>query len=199
MEELIVLCSKCESQCEDIRDRIYGLVSLSNDLQIVPDYSKTRVEIYLDVILGHCSGSNSSLQSASDILTSAGCSDESCSLFATTSKLLEHPLWDHQRKQYCLDYYLQPPLPQCYGAKSVGLVLHPCSRIKEVGPILSVESQFKQYAVTWFPWGNERLVNPAHRFFQQQEVFYYHFVSPIGKTYSADGSGCFTATPTGRN
>ena len=44
LSELLTLCKTCNSQCEDSRDKIYGLLSLANDnTNLVPDYSKSKL------------------------------------------------------------------------------------------------------------------------------------------------------------
>ena len=58
LRELLDLCSTCGSECKDVRDRIYGLLSLCRDVgdQLVPDYTKSSSQLYLDVLvtwLGH--------------------------------------------------------------------------------------------------------------------------------------------------
>ena len=49
--DLLTLCQSCNSQCEDPRDKIYGLLSLANDnTNLVPDYSKSTLHLYIELI-----------------------------------------------------------------------------------------------------------------------------------------------------
>lgn len=51
IDHLLELCHTCQSQCRDIRDRIYGVLSLARYLggQVEPDYSASLSEVCLDV------------------------------------------------------------------------------------------------------------------------------------------------------
>jgi hypothetical protein len=47
---LVDLCSKCNSKCQDPRDKIYGVLSLAQPtFDIVPDYKKSLLELYAEV------------------------------------------------------------------------------------------------------------------------------------------------------
>ncbi|KAL2063864.1 hypothetical protein VTL71DRAFT_4358 [Oculimacula yallundae] len=49
---IIDLCDRCRSDCEDRRDRIYGLLSLAGGtIAIIPDYSKSVLQLFLDLLL----------------------------------------------------------------------------------------------------------------------------------------------------
>jgi hypothetical protein len=51
---LLEFCSRSDSRCQHIHDKIYGLLGIVKSGQrehIVPDYSKTLAELYLDVFL----------------------------------------------------------------------------------------------------------------------------------------------------
>jgi hypothetical protein len=50
---LIYLCISCGSECQDVRDKIYGILSLASGYDgIIPDYEKSPLEVYLEVIVG---------------------------------------------------------------------------------------------------------------------------------------------------
>jgi hypothetical protein len=58
IRELLELCLVCGSECRDVRDKIYGLMSLCRDVgeHLIPDYTKTPSQLYIDVLgtwLGH--------------------------------------------------------------------------------------------------------------------------------------------------
>ena len=55
---LLKLCSACNSQCSDIRDRIYGLISISNVRpgHIMVDYAKHPAILYFDVMQAYMKG-----------------------------------------------------------------------------------------------------------------------------------------------
>lgn len=49
------------SSCQDLRDRVYAMIGLASDCQekqIVPDYGKSKTEVYEDVIWMHMHASN---------------------------------------------------------------------------------------------------------------------------------------------
>jgi hypothetical protein len=47
---LVDLCSKCNSKCQDPRDKIYGVLSLAQPtFDIAPDYKKSLLELYAEV------------------------------------------------------------------------------------------------------------------------------------------------------
>ena len=59
VRELIELCCSCNSQCQDSRDRIYGVLSLANnDFGITPDYRKSVLELYMEASLVCAEGSD---------------------------------------------------------------------------------------------------------------------------------------------
>jgi hypothetical protein len=52
---ILSLCSRLNSQCWDIRDRVYGLIGLVGEyhsFKITPDYSKTVFQLYVDLLFG---------------------------------------------------------------------------------------------------------------------------------------------------
>lgn len=51
IEELVRLCLICE----DIRDKIYGLLNLSKNVKIAPDYSKSSLEVHIDAFQAYLS------------------------------------------------------------------------------------------------------------------------------------------------
>jgi hypothetical protein len=57
MAELLSLCLRCGSECFDVRDKIYSLISITKfdgDMtNISPDYSKTAAQFFIDVFLAH--------------------------------------------------------------------------------------------------------------------------------------------------
>lgn len=56
LEELVAPCSACDSQCKDIRDKIFGLVSLANIYTITPDYSMSGLDLYVSIFSICCFG-----------------------------------------------------------------------------------------------------------------------------------------------
>jgi hypothetical protein len=51
---LLELCADCKSDCKLVHDRIYGLIGilkLSQLRSIIPDYSKTLSELYIDILI----------------------------------------------------------------------------------------------------------------------------------------------------
>ncbi|PMD43782.1 HET-domain-containing protein [Hyaloscypha variabilis F] len=53
LARLLSLCSLCGSECSDVRDHIYGLISVSEDIRpddITIDYSKHPSRLYFDVM-----------------------------------------------------------------------------------------------------------------------------------------------------
>jgi hypothetical protein len=51
---LVRLCSDCNSECGDSRDKVYGLLRLLVDKDwksIVPDYTKPTAQLYLDIYI----------------------------------------------------------------------------------------------------------------------------------------------------
>jgi len=54
LQELIQLCSDCKSECQEPKDRIYGILSLARDKHgIVPDYGKSSLDLYTATIASH--------------------------------------------------------------------------------------------------------------------------------------------------
>ncbi|PMD43516.1 HET-domain-containing protein [Hyaloscypha variabilis F] len=52
LQRLLELCSRCESECQDVRDRIYGVLSITNDKKgLTPEYTKTSLELYHELLL----------------------------------------------------------------------------------------------------------------------------------------------------
>lgn len=88
LKELLDLCADCRSECKDIRDRIYGLVGLSRDVGIAPDYTKTPSQLYIDVMLAWLS--NSTKNEELHLLSFLG----------TLQGLLQDPLWNRDRETF---------------------------------------------------------------------------------------------------
>lgn len=93
LKELLDLCSTCGSSCKDVRDRIYGLISLSRDVgnQLVPDYSKSLSQLFLDVLVAYLRHSFiSTLDERSDWL----------GFMINLQRLLEDPLWNQDLEAF---------------------------------------------------------------------------------------------------
>lgn len=105
LTQLIELCKKCESECYDIRDRIYGLVSLAmqdeRGLKIEPDYSKTQAQLIIDTFLADFSKDNAHFR-----VSSQGSPPESSlsnGLLASQRSmqaLLDEPLWENEKRAF---------------------------------------------------------------------------------------------------
>jgi len=51
LRKLIDLCARCKSKCQDVRDRIYGVISIADDKKgLTPDYTKTELELYVEFL-----------------------------------------------------------------------------------------------------------------------------------------------------
>ncbi|KAH7321819.1 heterokaryon incompatibility protein-domain-containing protein [Rhexocercosporidium sp. MPI-PUGE-AT-0058] len=87
LTRLFRLCLYCNSQCEDIRDRIYGLLGVTSDgLEITPDYSKSVSQVYISVFRG-CFARGQYFTRTS-------------SLTRDLQKLLGDPLWDQHSESF---------------------------------------------------------------------------------------------------
>lgn len=105
LSDLIQMTERCESQCYDIRDRIYGLVSLAmqneKGLKIEPDYSKTQAQLCIDAFLAEFSKDNAHFRVSSQGTTPKKWLDND--LLASqrsTQHLLEEPLWNSDTRSF---------------------------------------------------------------------------------------------------
>ncbi|KAK0102743.1 hypothetical protein ONS95_006341 [Cadophora gregata] len=131
IRDLVQLCDICNSQCEDVRDKIYGLISIAKDFDIAPDYTKSTTELCLDIFKylnqDHLAESTRSRYPSNKYL------DET--LFRTLQRLLMNPFWD--------------PVESCYPAvdegvmstwarssRSYTVVIHQYSEILKVGSVI---------------------------------------------------------------
>ena len=97
--ELLELCSDCESICEDIRDRIYGLLGIVDKLlEITPDYLKTPLEVYLDVVQAFLSTYSLECQRRFDDYFPPPRCTELVGLIRHLHRLLGDPLWSNDLK-----------------------------------------------------------------------------------------------------
>ena len=144
MEELFDLCSTCDSQCEDIRDRIYGLLSLCKDLQIVPDYTKSALDLYLVVIQAHYSGSHALLREQIPLLFGRSRTGP-CTFIETTKFLLGEPFWDQEQERYLMATVSSLLLlsPNCK-EMSIDIKMYIINRIRQVGPEISTGTSYWQ-------------------------------------------------------
>lgn len=146
IEELITLCSICNSQCEEIRDRIYVLLSLCKDLEIVPDYSKPTLALYLDVIQAHYRSHlyPKSISYGSDWWCEFNCG---CSTFQTTRTLLGNPFWDPVNEHFTMNHSLhQYCLSQEFKETFIEVRVCAIARIYEISAILLATAPWNESA-----------------------------------------------------
>ncbi len=102
LSELLQLCLGCESESLDIRDRIYGLVSLIEGVTkywsgghypyLRPDYNKTTASLYVDAFLYYVATGDGD----TDIKmsqTSSPFDDKTWNSIRALDKLLDRPIW----------------------------------------------------------------------------------------------------------
>jgi Heterokaryon incompatibility protein (HET) len=105
MADLLEMCRKCESGCYDIRDRIYGLVSISTrdekGLKIEPDYSKSQAQLCIDTFLAEFSNGNAQFRVSTQALTPQNpLNNELVASQRAMQILLEEPLWNKEKKSF---------------------------------------------------------------------------------------------------
>jgi hypothetical protein len=188
IEELFVLCLECNSQCEDIRDRVFGLLSLSWDLKIMPDYSKSVQELYLDVIQAHCSATHSSSgrPDLPPLYWNHLISD--CELIATTRRLLRDPLYSPEKDGLpAIRSAIQIPLSQQIKETFVEIRVYALSRIEAVGPIFCapklLNDRTSYYAHLPVDIQHDYIADPIP--FSERE---FYGVTVIGEAYSSTGA-----------
>ncbi|TVY76066.1 Heterokaryon incompatibility protein 6 OR allele, partial [Lachnellula suecica] len=105
MADLIEVCRKCESECYDVRDRIYGLVSITmqeaKGLKIEPDYAKIPAQLCVDTFLADFSKDNAQFRISAQGLTPQP--EHGNNLLASqrsNQQLLEEPLWNKDKKAF---------------------------------------------------------------------------------------------------
>lgn len=136
MEELIRLCSTCQSECEDIRDRIFGLLSLAKDFNILPDYSKSEMEIYIDVARAHHAAHNTLGFGKDDFLDI----DDAlyCTFIPIAGYLLGNPLWDLEGGKTSTTYALQQiPVPHQIISEHIEERVYALNWVVQVGPVIT--------------------------------------------------------------
>lgn len=125
IEDLIQLCDRCNSQYEDVRDKIYGLVSIVKDFELTVDYTKGAAELCLEIF--KC------LNRGSIVDNTLYLGDHKLeSFFRTFQRLLGYPFWD--------------PGAVCFPALDTGLLNSWES--KETSP-MSYDVTGFQYSTIW--------------------------------------------------
>jgi Heterokaryon incompatibility protein (HET) len=98
---LLEMCAKCKSECQLVHDRIYGLIGilkLSQQGLIVPDYSKPLSEVYADVFISLIVPDTAS---DSHYVTLWGYMGKSLTTSSrTVQHLLEYPLWNEEASAF---------------------------------------------------------------------------------------------------
>ncbi|TVY39297.1 hypothetical protein LOCC1_G006270 [Lachnellula occidentalis] len=104
MSDLLKMCQKHEYGCYDIRDRIYGLVSISekdeDGLKIDPDYSKSQAQLCIDTFLSEFSRDNVQYRVATQNSSQNPASNELVASQRSMQALLEEPLWNKDKKTF---------------------------------------------------------------------------------------------------
>jgi hypothetical protein len=201
MGELIHLCWTCESQCEDIRDRIYGLLSLAKDFDIVilPDYSKSALNLYFDVARAHLSATHDPPE------IFQGFWDEtavSCHVIATVRQLLGDLLWHCERKNFSASYYLSAmPLSQNFGAGLFEMRLFVGINVAKVGPVISTATSLNKNTVFGSTWPSSyllrenRMVSSIINDLSRLSRADFHRTAVIGEEYISLGDPHKTFVP----
>ncbi|KAH7400298.1 heterokaryon incompatibility protein-domain-containing protein [Cadophora sp. MPI-SDFR-AT-0126] len=180
IEDLIQLCDRCDSQCEDVRDKVFGLVSITKDFGIIPDYAKTAIELCLDIF--RC------LAKAS--LLDYWIKEPSETLFSTFQRLLLYPFWN--------------PVDVCYvpldedlianwnrQALSTGLqnvAVRHFDSISRVGPILSTSDIMNDYSVLHTRGLFSKTVFEHVKDLSELEASDLHTTAAIEDHYTKNGS-----------
>lgn len=100
-KKLIDLCLSCGSQCEDVRDRIYGILSISEDVndgcgpELIPDYSISPLGLYINVCPVYCWVDSRGRYTFSKLPYT-----ERLEFFDTAPQLLGDPLWDDSLQEF---------------------------------------------------------------------------------------------------
>ncbi|KAL2068136.1 hypothetical protein VTL71DRAFT_16234 [Oculimacula yallundae] len=145
IQDLVDLCCRCDSQCEDVRDKIYGLVSIAKDFDVVPDYTKTAKELCLDICRSLCGESRYDDPHYVHIADS-GLGDLR---FVNYQQLLGGPLWDHTEK--CWDA-MDDDLVEKLTRGESGLVTFDTTikhlhTIVKIGPVISAGGEICEASV----------------------------------------------------
>jgi hypothetical protein len=134
---LFQFCVACESQCEDIRDKIFGFIGLVNRLSreadpthdrtqalgsLAPDYSKKPTELYVDGFFICCRVVEPGKYDAHDERL-VRFTEKVLNNIQTIQRLLENPVWSQDRQ------FLEP-LNKICGAKRQGLLGTVVSTVK---------------------------------------------------------------------
>ncbi|PVH79308.1 hypothetical protein DL98DRAFT_572608 [Cadophora sp. DSE1049] len=151
--DLVQLCDRCNSQCEDVRDKVYGLLSITEDFSIIPDYTKSAAELCLEIF--KCFNKGPIIENS--VHVGSGIYD---SLYRASQRRLLNPLWD--------------PVGECYPALEDGLIsrwagqdlynqsydvkIRRCGMILKVGPIVHptetiTDSSIFQHTPVRLSWG----------------------------------------------
>lgn len=142
-KELLDLCSICGSECKDLRDRIYGLISLSRDVKnkLVPDYTKSIPQQYLDVFVTWLSSfSHYSLDERRDWL----------GFMKNLQRVLQDPLWHLQA--YTPLHRIARPIQLSKMQNTLRFIwLKGLSRVDQIGPAIMTneKEKAKEHVLDW--------------------------------------------------
>ena len=131
IDDLLELCYACQSQCEDVRDRIYGVLSLSKHIgnHVAPDYSASPSEVCLDVF-------------AASLDPSSTVERKSFVTFVRKLQLLlEDPFWDKDLQAFHpLHRMLRSWHLETMSLRTWPIEIQCSSRIVQIGPIIMENS-----------------------------------------------------------
>lgn len=106
MADLLDVCLKCDSGCYDVRDKLYGLLSITTEdrkgLKLEPDYSKSQAQLCIDVFLVEFSKDNAHFR----VSSLPGMTPQRPLNIAlvpsqrSMQTLLEEPLWNRDLRQF---------------------------------------------------------------------------------------------------
>ena len=127
--DLLQLCDRCNSQCEDVRDNVYGLLSIAEDVSIIPDYTKSAAELCLEIFAYFNKGPIIECP----IPLGDGVFE---SLYRASQRRLKNPFWDPVGQFYpALDANVISSWTRLASEKlSYNKSIRRCGRIEKVGP-----------------------------------------------------------------
>ena len=193
--DLCKLCVACKSQCQDIKDRIYGVLGLVSRFgaetgltdgqpqafpSLAPDYSKSPAELYVDVFWFFCQVLESGIYKGSqgDLAEFTG---EVYRCLRTIQRLLEFPVWNKEGRFF-------EPLHNICGAKRQSVLgtvvsaatLRGIGLISRIGPEAEVPAELLIKSASLSLWGEsvykKRLL--------QCTTLYFHKTQTIGTRYT---------------